>query len=148
MGEQTYQTIKTKVLKKICKPVMGRTGDAAFDLKAAKNFSVYPGGTAIVPLGVAFRIPSTMCGILTHRSSLAFQFGCTASHGLIDSSFNSEVKACIINHSEHPVCFKAGDRICQIRFVDSPMVSLVEDNFNPDGKEGFGSSGGYANVVE
>lgn len=137
--------IKVMILNSKCEPKMGRTGDAAFDLRAAADVKIPVGGKAIIPLGVAFKMPSDYCGILTHRSSLAFKHDCTISYGLIDSSFDSEVKCCVFNHGYKPVTFLEGTRIAQIRFTKLNFVHLQPYIWKPGGKEGFGSSGGYRN---
>ena len=120
---------------------MMQTGDAAYDLSAAENFDVFPNSSHIVPLGVAFKIPSDMVGILTHRSSLAFKRDCTVSYGVIDSSFDSEVFAKVFNHGLAIQKFQFGERIAQIRFTLVQNTSLYPDNWEDGGKEGFGSSG-------
>ena len=49
--------MKTIVLNENCKPEMMRHGDSGYDLKAAAEVYLPPGGQAVVPLGVCFDIP-------------------------------------------------------------------------------------------
>ncbi len=137
--------IKYKLIDVRCEPVRSEAGAAAYDLRAYHPHFIYPESSKIIELGVCFMIPIGYCGILTHRSSMAFKKDSVMSYGLIDSSFCSEVKALFFNHGTSCVRIEAGDRIAQIRFTKVDPVTLTEgawrvgdeDNF----KEGFGSSG-------
>lgn len=132
------------LLNKNCKPQRLGNNDAGFDLRAAKAVTIYPGENKIVPLGVRVQISEGTFGLLTHRSSLAFKFGCIISTGIIDSSFTGEIKALVFNISEEerPVVIEEGDRIAQLIMVDyNPYVRLNQVEVLEDGKEGFGSSG-------
>lgn len=136
--------VKTKVVEEGCTPTVPNKGDAGMDLKAAHDFTAYPGYPTKVSLGVAFKIPEGYFGMLTHRSSLAFRYDCTCSLGIIDSSFDGTVHALIFNNGLLPRSFKKGDRICQIIFQSHMPVHESElSDFEEEGKEGFGSSGGY-----
>lgn len=138
------QCIDCNVLDDKCTPTLaGGAGDAAYDLACREDFSVFPGCSVKVPLGVAFKLTHDWKGILTHRSSMAFKFDCILSLGVIDSSFNSEVQAKVFNLGKVPQHFKAGDRIAQIMFEKRDRVILQRKQFDSTGKEGLGSSGGY-----
>ena len=138
-----YNDIKVQVLDEQCIPKVGKYGDAGTDLRCAEHTYIPPLAKKIVGVGVAFGLNRDMCGIVTHRSSLAFKFGCTVSYGLIDSSFTGEVKICIFNHSHKGVYFKKGTRVAQIRFAEVPLTRFKKVDNLVAGKEGFGSSGGY-----
>jgi dUTP pyrophosphatase len=141
MMQEEITKIGVLVLDKECAPKMMQTGDAAYDLRAGENFWVKPGVPAKVPLGVAFKMPPGFCGIITHRSSLAFKHSCTCSYGLIDSSYDREVYALIFNHGTCAKFFEKGERICQIRFTKHELVELEETTYEYIGKHGLGSSG-------
>ena len=132
--------IKCNVLNEWCQPEQ-KKGDAALDLKSSKELIIYPGEAFKVPLGVSFKIPGTMCGILTHRSSLAFKEDSMASYGLIDSSFDSEVHAKIFNLGPRKLHILKGERICQIRFTRVYDYEIQYEEFVSTGKDGLGSSG-------
>lgn len=119
--------------------------DAAFDLRAAEDIFIYPEDSKEVSLGVAFLIPPDLCGVLSHRSSLAFHKKAHISYGLIDASFDGEVKAFVFNTGSEPLRIRKHQRIAQIRFVQTSLTSLVEGEWEPKGKEGFGSSGAGRN---
>ena len=125
-----------------CEPQRMSNGDAGYDLRAAEDVSIGPGGRKAIPLGVAFQIPKGTYGMLTHRSSLAFKKGCTLSLGIIDSNFTGEVKAFVFNHDQYfRKHIKKGERIAQIIFIDYNVVTMNEVESLPEGKGGFGSSG-------
>lgn len=133
---------KYKVLTKGCTPERMRIEDAGYDLRAAKDIVVYAGDSAIIPLGVAVKIPDGMYGMLTHRSSLAFKKDCTLSLGIIDSNFVQEIKAKVFNHHYgNELRIKKGDRIAQLILHKYQSLEMEEVEDLGIGKGGFGSSG-------
>ncbi len=135
--------IKCKVFIEECTPTKS-TGNAAWDLCAAEDTLINPSSSAKVNLGVAFKFPKTICGIVTHRSSLAFKEDSVLSYGLIDSTFDSELKALVFNHSLGTALhIKKGERFCQIRFTEAYDYEVEFCNFSGDGKDGFGSTGKF-----
>ena len=133
--------LKYKVITKGCEPLRARVEDAGIDCKAAEDTYIDPRSSAIVPLGIAMKIPEGMYAMLTHRSSLAFGKDCTASLGIIDSNFTQEIKAKIFNHSSSNIAaIKKGDRICQLVIHKYQCLEMSEEEELGDGKGGFGSS--------
>lgn len=134
--------LRYKVLTKGCEPTRGSIGDAGIDLVAAEKIFIYPGESAVIPLGIAMKIPEGMYGLLTHRSSLAFGEDCTASLGIIDSNFVGEIKAKVFNHNQsEPARIPKGSRVCQIIIQKYECIEMVADDDLGEGKGGFGSSG-------
>lgn len=134
-------TIDYKVITEGCDPQRMDDGDIGYDLRASDRARLNVGESQVVPLGVAFYIPSGYYGELTHRSSLAFKKDMICSLGIIDSNFRGEVMAKIFNLSGGYQWIDKGERICQIIFkkkIDTDMYFRIN---LPDGKEGFGSSG-------
>lgn len=129
----------------ICTPYRQTMFDAGWDLKAATRSVIYPGENAIIPLGIKIEIPTGIFGLLTHRSSMAFKKGLTASLGIIDSSFKEEIKLCMFNHNEFSkVILEEGERVAQIIFMNyNPHYNLQQvKEFSYGGtKAGFGSTG-------
>jgi len=142
-GDKVGDTLKYKVLSEYSSPVVPNVNDAGIDLKASTNVVVPSKGSAVVPLGIAFDIPQGFFGLLTHRSSLAFNGDCILSLGIIDSSFNGEVKAKVFNMGEEARYISVGERVAQIviiKYADFMQLKEVKEGLE-DGKEGFGSSG-------
>ena len=133
--------LEYKVLTKGCEPQRMRKGDAGIDLRAAEDVVIRPGDSEVIPLGVAFKIPEGMYGMLTHRSSMAFGKNCTASLGVIDSNFTQEIKCKLFCHSDfYEARIKKGDRIAQLIIHKYQGLELEEAEELGESKGGFGSS--------
>lgn len=131
------------LLNPLCTPERMREGDEGFDLKSSIETFIEPCSMVVIPLGVRFELPVGSWGLLTHRSSLALKQSCTMSLGIIDSNFNSELKAIVFNHHNYfPAKFKVGDRIAQLIIMKSVEAPTLEEvtSFNWVGKDGLGSS--------
>ena len=137
--------IRYKLFNEGTAPKRMSLGDIGYDLCANKAHRFDRGEDAKIPLGVGFHIPEGYYAELTHRSSLAFKKGMICSLGILDSSYRSEYQAYIFNISGTWQKIERGDRICQVIFKKKvETVMLMTDDIG-EGKEGFGSSGGYKN---
>lgn len=128
-----------------CYPSRTTVYEAGWDLRASRDTIVYAQESAIVPLGIKIEIPEGYYGLLTHRSSLAFNNNAIISLGIIDASFRNEIKACVFNlHDHKSLKIQEGQRIAQIVIQEiNNHIKLNEvKEFKSNGlKEGFGSSG-------
>ena len=129
-------------------PARTRPGDAAYDLRCLKGFSLWPRERATVPTGVAIALPPGVAGLVTPRSGLASRHGISLvnSPGLIDPNYRGELRIILVNLGDARFEAHAGDRIAQLLLVPfvAPDVSVVEElPPSPDdrGENGFGSSG-------
>jgi dUTP pyrophosphatase len=124
-------------------PTKGTSGSAGWDLYATKDHLIVPGATEVINTGVAVSIPEGWCGLLTHRSSLAFRLDTTASLGVIDSDFRGEIKVKLFNHGTDGLRIKAGDKFAQMVIVPyCGQMRVVDTLDNTDrGAAGFGSTG-------
>jgi len=129
-------------------PARTRPGDAAYDLRCLKGFSLWPRERATVPTGVAIALPQGVAGLVTPRSGLAARHGISLVNapGLIDPNYRGELRIILVNLGDARFEAHAGDRIAQLLLVPfvAPDVSVVEElPPSPDdrGENGFGSSG-------
>jgi len=129
-------------------PARTRPGDAAYDLRGLKGFSLWPRERATVPTGVAIALPPGVAGLVTPRSGLASRHGISLVNapGLIDPNYRGELRIILVNLGDARFEAHAGDRIAQLLLVPfvAPDVSVVEElPPSPDdrGENGFGSSG-------
>ncbi len=129
-------------------PARSRPGDAAYDLRCAEGFLLWPGEQATIPTGVAVALPAGTAGLVLPRSGLAARHGISVVNGpgLIDPNYRGEVRVVLVNLGAERFEAAAGDRIAQLLLVPflSPDVALVEAlPPAPDdrGENGFGSSG-------
>lgn len=118
------------------------------DLKANENVVVKAGKMALIPLGVAMKLPVGYEAHLAPRSSTFKKFGIlqTNSVGVIDNSYsgpNDEWKFPAFNPGPVDLEIHKGERICQFRIVErQPEIEFVEDDLSDQSdRGGFGSTG-------
>lgn len=124
---------------------------AGLDLVAAVPKStptvIAPGGTAMVPTGLALELPPGTEAQVRPRSGLAAKFAVTVlnSPGTIDADYRGEVHVLLINHGAHPFAIQRGDRIAQMVIATLAKARLVETKSalsqTRRGGGGFGSTG-------
>ena len=147
-------------------PSYAHDGDAGMDLYAAEEVIVYPGRSALVPVGIKLAIPYGYEVQIRPRSgvSLKTPLRIPNSPGTIDCGYRDEVNVIIYNAStgedngvtepltiEQKGCIhgtykiRKGDRIAQMVVAKVEYCKFVEtDNvrsFGEDRGGGFGSSG-------
>ena len=127
-------------------PARTRPGDAAYDLRCLKGFSLWPRERATVPTGVAIALPPGVAGLVTPRSGLASRHGISLVNapGLIDPNYRGEVRVVLHNAGQTPFAVEPGDRIAQLLLVPywAPELQVVDALPETErGEAGFGSSG-------
>jgi dUTP pyrophosphatase len=129
-------------------PARSRPGDAAYDLRCADGFLLWPGEQATVPTGVAIALPAGTAGLVLPRSGLAARHGISVVNGpgLIDPNYRGEVRVVLVNLGAERFEAAAGDRIAQLLLVpfiaaDTAVVAELPPSPDDRGTSGFGSSG-------
>jgi dUTP pyrophosphatase len=129
-------------------PARSRPGDAAYDLRCADGFLLWPGEQATVPTGVAIALPADTAGLVLPRSGLAARHGISVVNGpgLIDPNYRGEVRVVLVNLGAERFEAAAGDRIAQLLLVpfiaaDTAVVAELPPSPDDRGTSGFGSSG-------
>ncbi len=126
-------------------------GDAGYDLTAAEEAVLAPGGRAVVGTGIALAIPDGYAGLILPRSGLATRFGVSLVNtpGLIDPGYRGELRVPLINHDrEEAFEVVVGMRIAQLVLVKAAEaqfvgVEFLEESADDRGEGGFGSSGAW-----
>jgi len=152
-------------------PVFGHNDstNAAVDLYSCidKNIIIWPKSSAVIPTGITWYVDVDymetflryseeefsdserlykVAMVIQSRSGLAFKKGIESSNaGVIDESYQGEIKAKLYNNSWFPVVIKNHERIAQGIIELLPMIEIKEwvgelPNTNR-GDKGFGSSG-------
>lgn len=116
------------------------------DLRAAREMELKAGQYAMIPLGVAMKLPEGYEAHIVPRSSTYKNYGLIQTNhmGVVDESY------CGDNDQWHmPVyalrdtVIHVNDRICQFRIMEhQPKIVFEEvENLNAPDRGGFGSTG-------
>ena len=112
---------------------------AGYDLRAAEDVSLLPGQIKVVSTSVWLEMPADVMAMVCSRSGLASR-GIVVNNapGIIDADYNHEVKVILMNQTDEPVSFTAGDKIAQLVFTKWVNAGDVV-TFHREG--GLGSTG-------
>ena len=141
--------LKVKYLNaKAARPEYATCGSAGLDLSAAMDTPVLlkVGGRAMIPTGIAVKIPEGYGGFVFPRSGLAYKKGISMANcvGVIDSDYTGELKVVLHNISGHDYTVNPGDRIAQLVLMPVAMAEIEEVEEleqTTRGSGGFGSTG-------
>lgn len=141
--------VKIKYLKKgVAAPEYATKGSAGMDLSAALDNPVVlkSGGRALIPTGIALKIPEGYGGFVFPRSGLSHKKGISMSNcvGVIDSDYTGEIMVSLHNIAGHDYTVNPGDRVAQLVFMPVAFARLIEtDELDKTerGIGGFGSTG-------
>ncbi len=135
-------------------PRRAHPGDAGADLFASVDVELGPGQRAVVPTGVAIALPDGYAAFVHPRSGLAARHGVTIVNapGTVDAGYRGEIRVTLLNtDADAAVLLRRGDRIAQlvVQRVERPVFYEVERlPGSARGRDGFGSTGGYAAAGE
>jgi len=125
-------------------PTYAHTGDAGMDIYALDEEVVEVGARALIKTGIAMAIPEGYVGLLWDKSGLANKHGLTIIGGVIDAGYRGEILVGLLNTSDTPYIFKAGDKVTQMLIQPVIQPTLVEAKELDDTTRGegrFGSTG-------
>ena len=125
-------------------PSKGSPGAAGFDLHAAEDAIVLPGGRLCVGTGLQLEIPRGCYGRIAPRSGIAASHGIDVGAGVIDQDFRGEVKILLFNLGSSPFIVSEGDRVAQLileRLYETHAVEVQHLESTLRGGAGFGSTG-------
>jgi dUTP pyrophosphatase len=129
-------------------PSYASGGASGMDLRACLDAPVLlaPGGTALVPTGIAMAVPDGFEAQIRPRSGLALHhsIGMVNAPGTIDSDYRGEIKVILINWGKETFTVNHGDRVAQIVFARVCRVELTfvtELDSTSRGVGGFGHTG-------
>ena len=121
---------------------------AGLDLSASIDgpITLAPGQRALLPTGIAIKLPEGYEAQVRPRSGLAREHGVTLVNGpgTIDEDYTGEVIVLLINHGDQPVRVVPGQRVAQLVIapvVQAELVEVDELRATERGAGGFGSTG-------
>lgn len=123
-------------------------GAAGFDLAAAEDVEVEPGGIALVPTGLVIKVPEGHFLGIFARSSTPLKRGLMVANGVgvIDQDYcgtHDEVKVQVLNFTRAAVRVARGDRIAQGVFIPVTRARWEETagDLREGSRGGFGATG-------
>ena len=119
-------------------------GDAGFDFRCLEGFTLEPGERRSVGTGLAIELPDGYVSLIWEKSGLAFNHGIKTFGGVVDSGYRGEYKVGLINVSDEPYTFAAGDKVAQVliqKVERATFVQVDELSDSARGADGFGSTG-------
>jgi dUTP pyrophosphatase len=130
-------------------PDYATAASAGMDLRAmlAAPLTLEPGGSALVPSGIAIHIQDPqLCAVVLPRSGLGHKHGLVLGNltGLIDADYQGPLMLSLWNRSAAAYTIAPGDRVAQLVFV--PVVRarferVEEFADSARGTGGFGHTG-------
>lgn len=116
------------------------------DLRSSKTIELHKGDFALIPLGIAMKLPEGYEAHVVPRSSTFKNFGIIQTNhmGVIDSSYCGDDDQWYFPAlATRDVKINKNDRICQFRIMEKqPVIDFVEVNELADtNRGGFGSTG-------
>lgn len=137
--------IEIKKVKDVDLPQKIQKGDW-IDLRAAEDVRLNEGEFALIPLGVAMKLPDGYEAHVVPRSSTFKKYGIiqTNHHGVIDNTYcGNEDEWMMPVFALRKSYIKKNERICQFRIMEvMPPVEFVEmDDLNAENRGGFGTTG-------
>jgi dUTP pyrophosphatase len=129
-------------------PSYATVSSSGMDLRAflPEPITLKPLERALVSTGIRICIPDGFEAEVRPRSGLAVNSGVTVLNtpGTIDADYRGEVKVILINLGAEPFVVRSGDRIAQMVFHKTALISWREVEELPQtdrGSGGFGSTG-------
>lgn len=122
-------------------------GSAGMDLRAniTLPMTLLPMERALVPTGIAIKLPEGYEAQVRARSGMALRSGIMMVNGVgtIDSDFTGEIGVILFNSSDVPFKIRRGDRIAQLVVSKFEKVKWVEGELGDTkrGDGGFGHTG-------
>ena len=97
-------------------PKEATSGSAGYDLFATEQKTLFLRSVTPVTIELIMEIPCGYFGKVNPRSSLLKKYFVSSDAAVTDSDFRGSVLILITNNSNHPLLFKAGQRLAQIVF--------------------------------
>ena len=82
-----------KVREGACTPTRDTEDSVGYDLKSPSNYLIQAGTSAVIPTGLAIKIPKGYSGRLATKSVQAWKYSLIALGGTIDPGYSEEIYA-------------------------------------------------------
>jgi len=119
-------------------------GDCGYDLSVAHTTYVDPDAFAVVPCGLAVRLPARTWALVSARSSTFRKHRLFVTPSIIDGGYRGPISVGVWNTSDKTVEVRAGQRLAQLIVMPTitPPIMLVDRLPQSErGIDAFGSTG-------
>ena len=115
-----------KVREGACAPTRDIEDSVGYDLKSPSNYLIQAGTSAVIPTGLAIRIPKGYSGRLATKSVQAWKYSLIALGGTIDPGYSKEIYALL-----HVL----GDKDYEIEKGKDFIQLILDKNITPPVRE-------------
>lgn len=122
------------------KPERAHYNDAGADVFSLNDYTIQPGETLKVPLGLGLEIPDGYVGFIFPKSGLSSQ-GLVSELAPIDSGYRGEIHAILTNNSGSEIMINKDQKIGQLVILPVVLAEFSEDLGDNRGTGSFGSTG-------
>lgn len=128
-------------------PTRAHASDAGFDIATPIDITIPASGhqPTKLEIGIAMAIPDGYMGMILPRSSTGSKgLRMANTAGIIDAHYRGPIKVFLLNDSDKPLRFTAGQRILQLIIVPVAQFGSIEvDELSKTDRAhgGFGSTG-------
>lgn len=126
-------------------PKRAHPTDSGLDVFTPYSFSINPGKSVLIPLGLRFKIPIGWDLTVYNKSGISVKKSLVKGAELIDSGYRNSVHINLFNLGDLEASFNKGDKIAQLVMREVWLGELIEvDEISTEtdrGLGGFGSSG-------
>nr|CAX70645.1 dUTP pyrophosphatase [Schistosoma japonicum] len=144
---RVFNTIKLKYKKlsdRAATPTRGSDFAAGYDLYAAHEATILPGGRGLIKTDLQIELPEGCYGRVAPRSGLALKNGIDVGAGVIDRDYRGNLGVILFNFGEQEFKVKKNDRIAQLiceRVFCPELVECESLEETERGLNGYGSTG-------
>lgn len=121
-------------------PKRAHYNDAGADVFSLENYTINPGETVKVPLGIGLEIPDGYVGFVFPKSGLSSR-GLVSELAPIDSGYRGEIHAILTNNSGGEIKINKNQKIGQMVILPVVLAEFTENLDNSRGTGAFGSTG-------
>ncbi|CAH8437936.1 unnamed protein product [Schistosoma turkestanicum] len=125
-------------------PSRGSLLAAGYDLYAAHEATIPPGGRGLIKTDIQIELPEGCYGRVAPRSGLALKQGIDVGAGVIDRDYRGNLGVVLFNFGEQDFQVKKNDRIAQLiceRIYCPELIECESLAETERGVNGYGSSG-------
>ena len=136
-----------KLVPQATVPTKASPGSAGYELYAASYVEVPANGRALIPLGLAIKMPMGCYGRISERTAFSVTWNTGVGAGVIDPDYEGELSVLLLNHASRDLVITPGTKVAQLilECIITPAVEEVESlptsTTSERGASGFGSTG-------